>query len=70
MAAGEDQTEAIVFNLFIVQRSVGDARLHMGNKVSLHSIEARPSAHAVNRFESCRRNEPGARLVWNAGLRP
>jgi hypothetical protein len=59
MAAGEDQTEAIVLdlfipNLFIPSGSVVDARFHMGNKISLCPIKARPSAHAVNRFESCR----------------
>ena len=46
MAAGEDQTEAIVLDLlisdpFISAGSVVDARFHVGNKISLCLVEAR-----------------------------
>ena len=59
MAAGEDQTEAIVLDLFIRDPfistgSVVGARFQVGNKISLRSIDTRLPAHAVNRFESCR----------------
>jgi len=57
--AGENQTGAIVLdlfisNLFIPAGSVVDARFHMGNKISLCSIEARASAHSVYGLEACR----------------
>ena len=61
MTAGEDQTEAIVLDLliprlfiFIFAGSVVGARFHMGNKISLCSIEARASAHSVYSLEACR----------------
>jgi hypothetical protein len=46
MASGEDQTEAIIFDLFIPDLfifagSVVDARFHVGNKISLCPVEAR-----------------------------
>ncbi len=68
MAAGENQL--FISNLFIPAGSVVDARFHMGNKISLCSIEARASAHCVYGFEACRRNQPGAWLVRNASKRP
>jgi hypothetical protein len=54
MAAGENQTEAIVLNLFVIERSGVVARFHMGNKISLCSIEARAPAHSVYGLEACR----------------
>ncbi len=59
MAAGENQTEAIVVDLFISAqsvpgRSVIDARFHMGNKISLGSVEARASAYRVDGLEAGR----------------
>jgi hypothetical protein len=48
MAAGEDQTEAIILNLFIFAASVIDERLNVGNKIALRFIETCPSAHAIN----------------------
>ena len=59
MAAGENQTEAIVLDLFISDLfipagSVVDARFHVGNKISLCSIEARAPAHSVYGLEACR----------------
>ncbi len=59
MAAGEDQTEAIVLNLFIPALFISNlslpaARFHMGNKISLCSIEARAPAHSVYGLEACR----------------
>ena len=75
MAAGEDQTEAIVldlflFNLFSAAGSVVDARFHMRDKISLCSVEARTSAHSVYGLEACRGNQPRAWLVRNASQRP
>ena len=74
MAAGENQTEAIVLNLISISTfpfgDVVDARFHVGNKISLCSIEARAPAHRVYGLEACRRYQPGARFVRNAGLRP
>ena len=59
MAAGEDQTEAIVLDLFISglfisARSVVDARFHVGNKISLCPVEARAPADHVDGLEACR----------------
>jgi hypothetical protein len=59
MAAGENQTEAIVVNLlildlFVSARNVVEARFHMGNKIPLSSIEARAPAHSVDGLEACR----------------
>jgi len=58
MAAGENQTEAIVLalfisNLFIPAEIDVDARFHMGKKISLYSIEARAPAHSVYSLEAC-----------------
>jgi hypothetical protein len=53
MAAGEDQTQAIIFDLLFIERSVVDARLHMRNKISLYSIEARAPSDHVNGFKAC-----------------
>ena len=41
MAAGEDQAEAIVLDLFIPTGSLVDARFDAGNKISLRAIKAR-----------------------------
>ncbi len=69
MAAGENQTEAIVLDLSIPAlfisnlslpaesvpgRSVIAARFHMVNKISLCSIEARAPAHSVDGLEAGR----------------
>ena len=58
MAAGENQTEAIVLDLFIANLfpagSVVDARFHVGNKISLCSVEACPPAHSVDGLEARR----------------
>jgi hypothetical protein len=59
MAAGEDQAEAIVVDLFIRNlfnfgESVVDARFEVSNKIFLCTIEARASAHSVYGLEACR----------------
>src|SRR5208282_2925742 len=54
MAAGEDQTEAIVLDLFISSGSVVDARFHVGNKISLCAVEARAPTDYVDGLEACR----------------
>ncbi len=56
MAAGEDETQPIVLDLiipFIFAGSVVGARFHMGNQISLCSIEARAPAHSVYSLEAC-----------------
>src|SRR5215471_11059956 len=75
MAAGEDQTESIVLDLVILDLfnlvgSVVDARFHVGNKISLCSIEARAPAHSVYGLEACRRNQPWSRVAGYSTLRP
>ncbi len=72
MATSEDQTEAIILDLLVIftEGSVADARLDVGNNISLHSIEARAPAHDVDGFEACGGNQPGARIVWNTSPRP
>jgi hypothetical protein len=70
MTAGEDQTEAIILDLLFFVRRIAGVRLDAERKISLRSIEARPSAHPVDGLEACRRNQPRARLVRNASLRP
>jgi hypothetical protein len=54
MAAGENKSEAIVLNLFILKGRIVDARFHMGNEISLCSIEAHAPAHSVYGLEACR----------------
>ena len=54
MAAGEDQTESIIVDLFIGEGSVVYARFNMSNKISLCSIEARAPAHSVYGLEAPR----------------
>jgi hypothetical protein len=44
MATGEDQAEAIVLNLLLIERRFVDARLDVGSKISLCSVEARAGA--------------------------
>jgi len=44
MAARENQTKAIVFDLFVVERSRIGARFEVSNKIFLYSIEARACA--------------------------
>jgi hypothetical protein len=53
MAAGEDQAEAIVLNLFLLERGVVDARFYVGNQISLCSIEMRAPTHGVYGLEAC-----------------
>src|SRR5262245_38297173 len=66
MAAGKNQTEAIIFDLLVIfifnGGRVADARFHVGNKIFLRSIEARPPAHRIDGLEACGRNQPGARV--------
>src|SRR5208283_728079 len=54
MATREDQTEAIILDLLLIEGNVVDARFHVGNKISLCSIEARAPAHNVYGLEACR----------------
>ena len=56
MAAGEDQTEAIVLDLFISglsnsAESAVEALFHMGDKISLCPVEARAPADRVDGLE-------------------
>src|SRR6202000_1787451 len=70
MAAGKDETEAVVLNLVILVRRLVHARLEVERKVFLCVVKARAAAHSIYRFEARGRDEPGARVVRNAGLRP
>jgi hypothetical protein len=59
MAAGENQTKAIVLDLLILDLftsagSVVDASFHVGGKISLCSIEARAPTHNIDGLEACR----------------
>jgi hypothetical protein len=62
MAAGKDETKAIVLDLLFLRRFVdtrfvdlrfADLRLKVQRKISLYSVEARPPAHSVNGLEAC-----------------
>jgi hypothetical protein len=60
MAAGEDETKAIVLDLLFLRRFLRrflsrfiDARFNVSRNISLCSVEARPSAHPVNGLEAC-----------------
>ena len=46
MAAGEDQAEAIVLNLLLIEGCFVDARLGASNKISLCSVECALSTRA------------------------
>jgi len=54
MAAAEDQAEAIVLNLLLIEGRFVDARLDVGSKISPCSVEARAPAHPVDGLEACR----------------
>ena len=58
MAAGEDQTEAIVFDLLVIfiytEGSFVDARFNVERKISLCSVEPRAPAHPIDGLEACR----------------
>ena len=75
MATGEDQTEAIIFDLlvidlFVMQGSFIDARFCIERKIFLGSVDARAPAHPIYGLEARRGNQPGARAVRNTSLRP
>ncbi len=52
MAAGKDETEAVVLDFLILVRRLVDARLEVEREVFLCAVEARPSAHSVYSFEA------------------
>ena len=52
MAAGEDQTEAIIFDLLVIEGGFVDARFHVERKIFLGCVEARPTAYPVNGLEA------------------
>ena len=58
MAAGEDQTEAIIFDLLVIfaltEGSFVDARFHIVQKISLRSVEARAPAYPIDGLEARR----------------
>jgi hypothetical protein len=54
MAAGEDQTEAIIFDLLVIGENFVDARFHVARKISLCSVEVRAPAHPIYGLEACR----------------
>jgi hypothetical protein len=75
MAAGKDETEAVVLDFLILVRRLPDARvvdtrLGVEREVFLCAVEARPPAHSGYGFEARGGNKPGARFIRYAGLRP
>jgi hypothetical protein len=66
VAAGEDETQPIVFDRFVARQRtfVGD-RLDLVDPV-LERVEARAPADAVDRLETSGGNEPGARVCRDA----
>ena len=70
MAAGEDETEAIVFDLFVFAGSVDDKRFHVGDEISLRSVETRAPAHCVDGLEAAGGDEPRTGIVRDTDLRP
>ena len=54
MAAGEDQTEAIIFDLLVIEGGFVDARFHVQCEISLGRVEARAAAHPIDGLETCR----------------
>ena len=80
MAAGEDQTKAIILDLFILDLfildlfasvwSIVDSRFHVGNEISLRSVETRAPAHGVDGLEAGGGDEPRTGIVRDTGLRP
>ncbi len=77
VAAGEDQAQAIVFEIagvFEIPAGVGGHGGHRSNdacgKRRARPIEARSSPQHVNRLEASGRNKPGSRIVGHAIGRP
>jgi hypothetical protein len=52
MAAGKDETEAVVLDFLILVRRLADARLEVEREVFLCAVEACPPAHSVYSFEA------------------
>ena len=70
MTAGKNKTEAVVLDFLIFVRCIVDARFEVEREVFLCAVEARPPAHSVYGFEARGGNEPGARFIRYASLRP
>ena len=52
MAAGKDETEAVVLDFLILVRRLADTRLEVEREVFLCADKARPPAHSVYSFEA------------------
>jgi len=52
MAAGKDETEAVILYFLMLVRRLADARLEVEREVILCAVEARPPAHSVYSFEA------------------
>ena len=52
MAAGKDETEAVVLDFLILVRRFIDARLEVEREVFLCAVEAHPPAYSVYSFEA------------------
>src|SRR5579863_8333212 len=76
MTAGEDQTEAVVFQailkavLFIRPLLRTRLRFEMAGELVLRRIKSGPSAESIDGFEPGRRNQPGSRVVGYSILWP
>src|SRR5271155_5002796 len=75
MAAGKDETQAVILDFLILVRRLPHARfayarLEIECEIFLRAVEACPPAHSVYSFEACGGNEPGPRFTRYAGLRP
>src|SRR5579864_3865484 len=74
MAAGKDETEAVIFKavLFIFIGPFRRIRLRfeIADELVLRRIKSCPSTESINGFESGRRNQPWSRVSGYSAARP
>src|SRR5262245_65199268 len=66
MAAGKDETQPVVFDAFVIPR-LGIIRVSRKPPVNIvrQRLKSGVPANSVDRLETPRRHEPGARIGWH-----
>src|SRR5271170_208912 len=72
MAAGKDETEAVVLKavLFLGAFRRTRLRFEIAHELGLRGIKSCPSTQSIDGFESGRRNQPGSRIAGYSVPRP
>src|SRR5271155_511225 len=72
MAAGKDETEAVVLKAVLFLGAFRRIRLRfeIAHELFLRGIKSRPSTQSINGFESGCRNQPWSRVAGYSTARP